>query len=246
MWNNGHLVFNTEAEPKSSESIAKVVPPQFEPRFVLDLLSYCNNHHQNLCRSQLDLPKTRLIDCYDRSIIFSSQATKYVTLSYVWSQNQTSIPRAEENMTAADDWVLPSVVSQAIEGAIQVTKKLGYRYLWVDKYCIDQKNELEKLEQIGQMDMIYQASEFTIVAAAGYDEHTGLPGVGSTTRSLQPSISLGEFTIRSTMRHPHQAIKAARWMTRGWTLQESILAKRRLVFTEDQIYFECNAMNCYE
>ena len=35
-------------------------------------------------------------------------------------------------------------------------------------------------------------------------------------------------------------------MTRGWTLQESILSRRRLVFTPDQIYFECNAMNCFE
>jgi hypothetical protein len=33
---------------------------------------------------------------------------------------------------------------------------------------------------------------------------------------------------------------------RAWTLQGSLLAPRRLVFTKDQVYFECNAMNCFE
>jgi hypothetical protein len=33
---------------------------------------------------------------------------------------------------------------------------------------------------------------------------------------------------------------------RGWTYQEAVLSQRRLVFTEDQTYFEWNAMNCHE
>jgi hypothetical protein len=96
------------------------------------------------------------------------------------------------------------------------------------------------------MDMIYQGSEVTIVAAAGDDENTGLPGAGSTARKIQPYFSFGDITVISTMPHPHHVIKGSRWMTRGWTLQESILARRRLVFTDDQVYFECNAINCFE
>ncbi|KAH3995743.1 hypothetical protein HBI56_146050 [Parastagonospora nodorum] len=34
--------------------------------------------------------------------------------------------------------------------------------------------------------------------------------------------------------------------TRGWTFQEAALNRRRLVFTEDQLYFECRTMNCSE
>jgi len=48
------------------------------------------------------------------------------------------------------------------------------------------------------------------------------------------------------MEHSHSKIKKSKWFTRGWTLQESILSRRRLVFTEDQTYFECNSMNCSE
>ena len=42
------------------------------------------------------------------------------------------------------------------------------------------------------------------------------------------------------------AINASKWSTRGWTYQEAVLSRRRLVFTEHQVYFECNVMNCYE
>ncbi|KAN0108802.1 Heterokaryon incompatibility protein (HET) domain containing protein [Hyaloscypha variabilis] len=245
MWNNGHLVFSNKAERKSSEFTANVLPSQFDPRFVLHSLDYCNKHHQELCHAQENIPKIRLIDCYDRTIISSSQLTRYVALSYVWASTE-SLPDLAEDTTHTEKSVLPKVVSQAITDAMQVTKELGFRYLWVDKYCIDQENEQDMLEQIAQMDTIYRASDFTIIAAAGNDEHTGLPGVGSTTRTLQPNISWGELTVTSTMPHPHHVIKGSRYMTRGWTLQESILARRRLVFTADQVYFECNGMNCFE
>jgi hypothetical protein len=96
------------------------------------------------------------------------------------------------------------------------------------------------------MDLIYKGSELTIVAASGIDANAGLPGVGTTKRNPQPVVSVGNMSIISMMPHPHYTIKASKWMTRAWTLQESVLSRRRLVFTNDQIYFECNAMNCFE
>ncbi|KAK4100523.1 heterokaryon incompatibility, partial [Parathielavia hyrcaniae] len=70
----------------------------------------------------------------------------------------------------------PSVLnglSAAISDAIQVTKALGYNYLWVDRYCIDQSDPQEMHSQINQMDLIYSMSEVTLVAAAGTDETAG-------------------------------------------------------------------------
>lgn len=34
--------------------------------------------------------------------------------------------------------------------------KLGMRYLWVDKYCINQANNVGKMEHIRNMDKIYR------------------------------------------------------------------------------------------
>jgi hypothetical protein len=35
------------------------------------------------------------------------------------------------------------------------------------------------------------------------------------------------------MAHPHH-IASPKWSTRGWTYQEAVLSRRRLVFTEGQ------------
>jgi Heterokaryon incompatibility protein (HET) len=43
---------------------------------------------------------------------------------------------------------------------MEVTMSLGFRYLWVDKYCIDQANHSKIQEQI----LIYNGSDLTIVA----------------------------------------------------------------------------------
>src|ERR1700761_6545285 len=96
------------------------------------------------------------------------------------------------------------------------------------------------------MDAIYRRAELTIIAAAGEDENFGLPGVGATPRKGQPVSNVGKIQVVSTMSHPHHTIPSSKWASRGWTYQEAILSRRRLVFTEDQVYFECNAMNCCE
>ncbi|KAG4439009.1 hypothetical protein IFR05_005525 [Cadophora sp. M221] len=56
-----------------------------------------------------------------------------------------------------------------------VTKRVGYRYLWVDKYCINQQRKEDVAEQVGKMDLIYQNAKLTIIAATKDDPSYGLP-----------------------------------------------------------------------
>ncbi|OCL01529.1 hypothetical protein AOQ84DRAFT_401997, partial [Glonium stellatum] len=100
--------------------------------------------------------------------------------------------------------------------------------------------------QISKMDHIYRGAEVTIISAAGEDEDFGLPGVSNRLRSPQLKARIGDTLFVSTLAHPACVIEASKWSTRGWTYQEAVLSRRRLVFTEEQVYFECNAMNCCE
>lgn len=84
----------------------------------------------------------------------------YVALSYVWGP-------------PSGDW------PQTILDALEVTKRLGEQYRWVDRLCINQTNLEEKHFLISKMDAIYEDAEFTIVAAVG-DARIGLPGVTTT------------------------------------------------------------------
>jgi hypothetical protein len=132
-----------------------------------------------------------------------------------------------------------------IEDAIEVTKKLGFRYIWIDRYCIPQDNEAEKYSQIQNMGVIYQQSALTLVAAAGDGPSYGLPGVSCRVRKRQPSVDMNTVHFISTI-SVHKELTESTWNTRGWTYQEGLLSSRRLVFTDSQVYFQCNAMRCVE
>lgn len=99
---------------------------------------------------------------------------------------------------------------------------------------------------MAQMDLIYRNAELTIIAAAGSSAEYGLPGVGYRPRSIRQVVKVGNIEIVPTMKHPHAAIQSSTWSKRAWTFQEGILSRRRLVFTDDQMYFECDGMNCHE
>ncbi|KAL1800053.1 hypothetical protein ACET3X_000395 [Alternaria dauci] len=64
---------------------------------------------------------------------------------------------------------LPIKLPATIEDSITATLRLGYRYLWVDKYCVHQQDSSDKHIQIQQMDIIYASAQTTLIAAVGED-----------------------------------------------------------------------------
>jgi hypothetical protein len=125
-------------------------------------------------------------------------------------------------------------------------KQLGLKFLWVDKYCIDQKNSKAKHETIMKMDLVYATAALTLVAAAGSDSGYGLSGVGSTARTPLNSVRVSDSLRFVCVRHAEDCIQETTWATRAWTLQEGLLSRRRLVFTPEQIFFECQEMQAAE
>lgn len=96
------------------------------------------------------------------------------------------------------------------------------------------------------MHLVYGNAQLTLIAAAGNDSSYGLPGVGTRHRQAQQSACVGDTTFAETFPHPSDTLSASRWATRGWTYQEGLLAKRRLIFTDHQVSFQCMGMHCSE
>jgi hypothetical protein len=113
------------------------------------------------------VPYFKLIDCVTRTIV-PALNHPYVALSYVWGQSSAAHGYVE---------VLPADLPHTVEDAITVTKKLGFRYLWIDRYSINQDRKEEVSEQVQKMNLISQNAEVTIIASAGEDPTYGLPGV---------------------------------------------------------------------
>ncbi|KAK8859718.1 Vegetative incompatibility protein HET-E-1 [Apiospora arundinis] len=222
----------------------QMVPPLFHLDTAKAWLNCCAEHHQSLCGSGTEpVCAIQLIDCTTHSIVRGEPGVLYVALSYVWAKTKSACGPIR---TADGRKRLPEKLSSVVQDAIEVTKALGYRYLWIDKFCIDQDDAGLKHEQIQQMGTIYQNAELTIIAAAGMDETHGLPGVGGKARPCQQILRHQGVTVIWARRDPQSLIASSHWSTRGWTFQEAILSRRRLVFTEDQVYFECRNTHCFE
>lgn len=196
-------------------------------------ITTCQQQHDDSCCPPTTQfrHRPRFVDCMTRITKDGPVDGGYVALSYVCG----NVPIAGDII---DGSALRENLPATIEDAITVTEKLGYRYLWIDRYCIQQDEE-EKMRQIQQMDLIYQLAEVVIIAAFGHDPTSGLPGVRKTPRVYQPRATIGSHVLASTMRRPGLVIASSTWTTRAWTYQEALLARRRLVFMEEQVYFEC-------
>ncbi|PQE29489.1 hypothetical protein CJF32_00003262 [Rutstroemia sp. NJR-2017a WRK4] len=217
----------------------KVLIPQTRDNFN-GWLSVCQNIHTEICSSKNreTTEYLQVIDCKNRKLV-PADSLPYVTLSYVWGVNQNP-----QDLHYSKN--LGHRLPPTIEDAIDVTLKLGYQYLWVDRYCINQQGTgNEAIIQIQQMDSIYKNSDFTIIAAAGSDPSYGLPGV-SRSRLQQAVVRLGQLELVNPGSIANAVLQRSRWSTRGWTFQEAYLSKRRIVFTDEQVYYECNGMYSYE
>lgn len=205
-------------------------------------LNYCDTKHATNCCPKYSFPTAlRVIDCISREILqysLEDGSASYLTLSYVWGISKVEI--------SSKDLISPATTPKVIDDAMLVVVRLGFRYLWVDRYCIPQDDDALKHSQICNMGKIYAASALTIIAAAGDGPHHGLPGVTSRLRPEQLQVTIGTTTLTRRCQHPGILVQGSKWNTRGWTYQEGLLARRRLVFTDEEVYFQCQSMNCLE
>jgi hypothetical protein len=173
-----------------------------------------------------DMSGLTVIDCRSKSLMLVPLPTeeRYMTLSYVWGPTQTE----EEPIK---DSKLPPKLPQTIADAIMVCSSLGFRFLWIDRYCIPQTDEQVKSELIARMDKIYNCSSLTLIACVGNGPQHGLTGI-SRPRVITPRIR-GYQIVPMT-----QDVKTSVWASRGWTFQEAFLSRRQLYFTDRQLIFQ--------
>jgi hypothetical protein len=212
----------------------KYVQPSIDFERAKGWLQVCTELHGGNCSGERGyiIENFRLIDSSTGKVVRAAKDEPYVALSYVWGDKDTSTQESDS-------------YPRTIQDAIIATKNLGYRWLWVDKYCIDQNDTNDLNDQLQQMDVIYQQAAVTIIAAAGTNAHYGLPGVGQSYRKPTSSILIGDEHICAIPK-PELRSDVCRWISRAWTYQEGLLSTRRLVFTDEQVYFECQGCYCAE
>ncbi|KAK8063170.1 hypothetical protein PG996_007822 [Apiospora saccharicola] len=193
-----------------------ILPDKIDMQYISSIISTCSANHDDCRIYGTQVEGLSVIDCMTSNIILAPPDCQYLALSYVWGA------------TGEKKDTFPKVV----QDSITVAKELGYKYLWVDRYCIDQ-DATHQQHIFNQMHRIYSGASVTIIAAAGNDAEHGLPGV-SVRRPDQISLQFDYLHLTQILPYDETDIVGSTWNTRAWTYQESYFSTRRLIFTEKQ------------
>jgi hypothetical protein len=215
-------------------------------------VSHCDAHHQGLCRGLPDWKRIEspssliLIDVRQNCLVFVSEPTKYVALSYVWGRLTNTLETTIANVKALSQKgaLSSSPWSQRLPGTIQdairLTSLLEVQYLWVDRLCIVQDDPVNKAEQLKSMASIYANSYVTAIAADGGDAEYGLRGIGRGSRPRHYEQIIFDFSSGCRMVQAAQKwVSDTTWDRRGWTFQERALSRRCLYFLRGKVIWQC-------
>ncbi|CAG9982970.1 unnamed protein product [Clonostachys byssicola] len=238
---------------------------QIDFRLMRRWLKDCDHNHGPICnhprpgnRIKTEIPLF-FIDVVKECLVTGTSRDQYFVLSYTWGRvnmHMTLLENVEERRRPG---ALSSVpFPKTIKDAMDATRSLGERLLWIDAICIVQDDASQKARDIPNMDIVYGRAHATIVALHGDNADAGLPGVSPGSRACQQietiDLSLSDENEDNVsqeksnrkcrfVRGPSPlplALQASTWNTRGWILQERLLSKRCIYFSADAFYFECN------
>ncbi len=144
---------------------------------------------------------------------------------------------------------------KSIRDAIQVTRKLGLKYLWIDSLCILQDSTEDWDIESSRMVDMYSHAHVTLFADGARDDDAGFLGPRKFADHKPLAVRLkvqhgGAVTlpvfIRISVDGSRQDFKStvdeSVLSSRGWILQERLMSRRILHFGKEQICWECRTM----
>lgn len=187
-----------------------------------------------------NVPEVRLREAHECPI-----QCRYVTLGHCWGARKDWPPRllrANYEQMRAGISKLPRTFLEAIE----VTRSLQVRYLWIDSLCIIQDAPDDWRSEAARMAEVYSNSYCHIAATGSRNSSAGLylqqnPRMDYPWKfCLRQSISsTAKLAVISSDVPVDVDFGAATLNSRAWALQERLLAPRTLHFGRKRLYWEC-------
>jgi hypothetical protein len=146
--------------------------------------------------------------------------------------------------------ILVTDMPKTFQEAVQVSRRLGVRYLWIDSLCIIQdKGDLDWYREASLMNKVYLHSYCNISATDAEDNTKGLflsrrpqnlgPwNVKVNLTGIEPDIGLVDCMMTDAFLW-WRNIRDSPLNQRGWVLQERPLSPRILHFCRNEMFWEC-------
>ncbi|KAF5641455.1 het-domain protein [Fusarium tjaetaba] len=227
-------------------------------------LKICRNNHKS-CKidateladdSHATILPTRLIDLEhmpDRVVALvntKGRKGKFCALSYCWGKSQHKTT-TKKTITQHENGIDIEDLPQVFKDAFRTTLEIGLRYIWIDSLCIIQDDEEDWRAEAARMSQVYYNADLVIAAAGALD-----PTEGCFLNRRTPSRpALQIITTTNPERTAHVWVQEhiqgilpsdGPLQTRGWTLQETLLARRSLHFMPDGMHWQCRELNTSE
>ncbi|KAK4447339.1 HET-domain-containing protein [Podospora aff. communis PSN243] len=245
----------TEDDPAASMTTRRPLLAEVasEKAFTLarSWLEMCEEKHPE-CRSKNFTPElpAYVVDVVPDSATVTArlyktavgEKAKYLSLSYCWG-DEGQLTTTKENREAHMKSLPVDRLGLTIQDAITTTRRLGFRYLWVDALCIAQDDEAQKASEINTMASIYKHSTAVISAAVasaaseGFLHSRTVPHDDVKFKVRMPNGDIGNLGLVAE-RQPHSRQPLD---SRAWALQEHILCPRKFVFASVELLVECVA-----
>jgi hypothetical protein len=175
---------------------------------------------------------------------------RYLALSHCWGavlHVKTMKATLAANLQSIDEMAL----SPLIRDAVEVTRMIGHRYLWIDALCIVQDDHEDWKREAAKMGSVYESAYLTIAATDGRDGDYSLLHperdllndeyvVELLCDPNKPQLGSMFFRPRKDPKIDQPCIDASPLNKRAWVTQERILSRRILHFSQGMVHWECD------
>ncbi|KAF9459324.1 heterokaryon incompatibility protein-domain-containing protein [Collybia nuda] len=171
------------------------------------------------------------------------EGLEYLTLSHCWGGAKI-LRLLVENFDQLITGIPMSSLPKTFQDAVIITRRLGYRYIWIDSLCIIQDSPSDWRSCAAVMGEIYAGSVCTISALTArnaYDggcffDHMRNPLSFRPCRLTEDWWVEGNTNVGPDLR---VGLSPMPLHTRAWVVQERILAPRTLYYGSNGLAWEC-------
>lgn len=181
--------------------------------------------------------------------------SRYTTMTYRWGDAKfLKLTLATLKSFQASRPI--SDLPDAFQDAISVTRSLSIQYLWIDALCILQDNPAGFSHECAEMSNIYTHSACNVITGFGQDLLTSIfsdrdfghlkPGKFTNTSVDKSSRQQHDIDAVVDERSIISDFDSSPIKSRGWILQEFLLAPRAPYFGRNETHWICSSLEASE
>ncbi|PMD43135.1 HET-domain-containing protein [Hyaloscypha variabilis F] len=181
-------------------------------------------------------------------------STPYCTLSHCWGKSMI-VRLIRLNLDPLQEIIYPEALSKTFRNAIQAATNFGFDYIWIDSLCIIQDDVEDWKREAATMCDVYSGSALNFAATAARDGSYGCFFNRDPRHVRTCRIQVTQIYPDRKMKRVFECMADSHWkvgveesplVSRGWVMQERMLAPRTLHFGATQFFWECAEIRACE